>query len=165
MFLFCSNPTCDPKSQARATDGLDKSGTASANIGMSDLLTPKSGFADLVNYHLSDWRENYAELTLTVEARHLNRSRVMHGGVLATLIDAACGYAGCYSAEPDPPRRAFTLSLSCKFIGSAEAGSELLVQATRTGGGKSIFFATAEVADQDGRLIGRGDAVYKYLRT
>ena len=132
---------------------------------MSDQLTPKSGFANLVSYHLSDWREGHAELSLTVEARHLNRSGVMHGGVLATLIDAACGYAGCHSTEPDPPRRAFTLSLSCNFIGSAEAGSELTTRAARTGGGKSIFFATAEVADQHGRLIGRGDAVYKYLRT
>lgn len=132
---------------------------------MPDLLTPKSGFANLTGYQLSDWRDGHAELTLTVEDRHLNRSRVMHGGVLATLIDAACGYAGCYSADPAPPRRAFTLSLNCHFIGPAEAGTKLTTRATRTGGGKSIFFAKAEVTDRQGRLIGRGDAVYKLLRT
>ena len=131
---------------------------------MSDSLTPKSGFANLVGYRLTAWREGHAELSLTVEARHLNRSGVMHGGVLATLIDAAGGYAGCYAEPPDPPRRAFTLSLNSAFIGPGEAGALLTARATRTGGGKSIFFATAEVTDQEGRLIGRGDAVYKLLR-
>ena len=134
-------------------------------LSMADHLTPKTGFANLVGYRLTAWREDHAELDMTVEDRHLNRSGVMHGGVLATVIDAACGYAGCYSAEPDRPRRAFTLSLNCTFTGVAEHGAQLTIRAVRTGGGRGIFFAAAEVFDQHDRLVGRGDAVYKYLKT
>ena len=129
---------------------------------MSDPLRQQGGFADLVGYALTDWREDYAELSLTVEEKHLNRSGVLHGGVLTTLIDTVCGYAGIYCAEPGQTRRAFTLSLNTQFIGSVELGSRLTAIGCRSGGGQRIFFSSAEIRDQDGRLVGRGDAVYRY---
>ena len=92
---------------------------------MTDPHRPKGGFADLVGYELGDWRHDHAEIRLQVEARHLNRSGVMHGGALTTLIDTACGYAGCYAGESDTPRRAFTLSLDCHFVAAAMAGVPL----------------------------------------
>lgn len=129
---------------------------------MTDLLRPHGGFADHIGYRLGDWREDHAEVGLEVAAHHLNRSGVLHGGVLTTLIDTACGYAGCFSPDPDQPRRAFTLSLNCQFVASAEAGARLTASARRTGGGRQIFFARAQVLDQDGRLIGQGDGVFRY---
>ena len=129
---------------------------------MSDPLRRQGGFADLVGYQLTDWREDYAELSLTVEEKHLNRSGVLHGGVLTTLVDTVCGYAGTYCAEPGQTRRAFTLSLNTQFLGSVEAGSQLTAIGRRTGGGQRIYFSTAEIRDQDDRLVGQGDAVYRY---
>ena len=129
---------------------------------MDDPLKPHGGFADLVAYSLGAWREDEAEMHLEVDARHLNRSGVLHGGVLTTMMDAACGYAGCYSPEPGMPRRAFTLSLNCQFVGAAEVGARLTARARRTGGGKQIFFARAEIVDQDGRLIAQGEGVFCY---
>ena len=92
----------------------------------------------------------------------MNRSGVMHGGVLTTMIDAACGYAGCYSAEPDAPRRAFTLSLETQFLAAAETGSTLTAKAEKTGGGRQIFFSRAQAVDQGGRLIGQGSGTFRY---
>ncbi|MDH3472438.1 MAG: PaaI family thioesterase [Rhodospirillales bacterium] len=132
---------------------------------MDDPLRPQGGFADLVGYRLAGWREAEAELTLAVEARHLNRGGVLHGGVLTTLIDTACSYAGCYTPEGATPRRAFTLSLTCQFIASVEAGAVLTARAERSGGGRQVFFARCDVRDQDGRLIGQGDGVHRYRST
>ena len=129
---------------------------------MLDPLGPTGGFADLVGYRLTAWREDSAEVTVTLGAEHMNRSGVMHGGVLTTMIDAACGYAGCYSADPDRPKRAFTLSLETQFVASAEAGSRITVKAEKTGGGRKIFFSRAQVVDQDGRVIGQGSGVFRY---
>ncbi len=42
------------------------------------------------------WRENYVELALLLDERHRNRSGIAHGGVIATLIDAAGGFAGAW---------------------------------------------------------------------
>ncbi len=129
---------------------------------MNDPLLPQGGFAKLVGYRLAVWREDYAEVEVRIDKQHLNRSGVLHGGVLTTMIDAACGYAGCYSAPGAPPRRAFTLSLETHFMAAAEAGCELTVTAQKTGGGRQIFFSRAEAHDQDGRLIGQGSAVFRY---
>ncbi len=129
---------------------------------MDDPLRPHGGFADLVGYRLTSWREEAVELTLTVEARHLNRSGVLHGGVLTTLIDTACGYSGCHTPEGATPRRAFTLSLNCQFIATVAAGALLTVRAVPSGGGRQVFFSRAQVRDQTGRLIGQGEGVHRY---
>ncbi len=129
---------------------------------MTDPLRRRGAFADLVGYELTAWREDYAEVTLDVGAQHMNRSGVLHGGVLTTIMDAVCGYAGTYCAEPGRVRRAFTLSLNSQFIAAAEAGARLTAIGRKAGGGRQIFFSTAEVRDQDGRLIGRGDGVFRY---
>ena len=131
---------------------------------MSDPLRVHGGFADLVGYELGEWREDYAEVTLVVAERHINRSGVMHGGVLSTLIDTACGYCGTYSPDPETRRRAFTVSLTSQFIAAARLGDRLTAAARLTGGGRQIFFSACEVTDGEGRLIGRGDGVFKYLR-
>ena len=127
-----------------------------------DHLTPQSGFANLVGYQLTIWRDDYAEVTLQVEEKHMNRSGVLHGGVVTTILDAACGYAGCYSADPDSPRRAFTLSLDCQFLGTVKAGSRITVEARKSGGGRNIFFAKADVFDDERRVIAQGAGTFRY---
>ena len=123
----------------------------------SHLETPV-GFGKLVGYRLTRWRPDEAELELVLEPRHLNRSNVPHGGVIATLIDTACGFAGCCSAEPGKIRRAVTLALTTSFLGQAEAGTTLAAKARRTGGGRTVFFARCDlvdsaVADPDERAV------------
>lgn len=135
----------------------------SPETGAADPLRTHGGFADLVGYELVRWEADLAEVALTVTARHLNRSGVMHGGVLSTLVDTACGYCGCHTPEGEPPKRAFTLSLTCSFIGAAGDGQRLTARARRTGGGKSVFFADCTVADEEGRTIGSGQGTFKYL--
>lgn len=127
-----------------------------------DPLTPPHGFADLVGYRLADWSEGRADIVLTVTERHLNRSAILHGGVLTTLLDTAAGYAGCYCAVPGHVRRAMTLQLSTQFLAPALEGMRLIASGRLTGGGRSVFFAEAEVRDDDGTLIGRGEGVFKY---
>lgn len=132
------------------------------SAGMTDPHRPRGGFADLVGYQLAGWRQDQAEILLEITPQHLNRSGVLHGGVLSTLIDTACGYAGCYAGESEALRRAFTLSLDCQFVAAAMTGAKLTARASKAGGGGRIFFAKAEVHDQDGRLIGQGSGVFRY---
>ena len=129
---------------------------------MADPLRPHGGFADLLGYRLGAWRQDYAEVLLEVGARHMNRSGVLHGGVVSALLDTALGYAGTYSDLPGVTRRAFTLALNCHFVGTAEIGQTLTAIGRRTGGGRRIYFCTGEVHDQDGRLVGQGDGVFRY---
>jgi uncharacterized protein (TIGR00369 family) len=136
---------------------------ASKQSPAADPLRAHGGFADLVGYELTMWEEDVAEVALTVAERHLNRSGLMHGGVLGTLIDTACGYCGCYAPQGEPPRRAVTLSLTTNFIGAGQPGQRLTARAQRSGGGKSVFFADCTVMDQEGRVVGSGQGTFKYI--
>lgn len=126
-----------------------------------DPHVPPDGFAVLVGYRLADWGPDTATVTLAFGRQHLNRSGVAHGGVLTTLIDAACGYAGCWSPPDAPPRRAFTLSLTTQFIATPR-GSTLTCVARCRGGGARIFFAAADVTDDEGRLVATGEGTFRY---
>lgn len=129
--------------------------------GSSPLYGP---FAEVIGYRLDDWTEDHAVVTLEVGARHMNRSGVIHGGVLTTLIDTACGFAGCYRPPPQAARRAVTLALTTQFIGPVESGARLAATARRNGGGRQIFFSHCELRDQEGRLVATGDGTFKYRR-
>ena len=57
---------------------------------------------------------------LRIEARHLNRSGMAQGGLLATVVDFALGRAIRASAEDG--KRGATVSLTTDFLGAAREG-------------------------------------------
>src|SRR5260221_9980422 len=89
---------------------------------MTDTPRQPERFADLVGYRLAQWRDDHAEIVLALGPQHVNRTGRLHGGVLATLIDAACGYAGTF-AVGGRPRDALTLALTTQFLAPAHAAS------------------------------------------
>jgi len=46
---------------------------------MKDSAEPPGGFAQLVGYRLAKWEQDYAEVILNLEPKHLNRSGAMAG--------------------------------------------------------------------------------------
>ena len=122
-----------------------------------------SGYSQLLEYRLRRSDTGYAEVSLTVGPQHLNRLGVMHGGVMASLIDSATGFAVAFAESPERMKPAVTLTLNTQFLGRANLGDSLIAVAKHTGGGKTIAYATAEVRRADGVVVGRGDAVYRFL--
>ncbi len=119
-----------------------------------------SGYARLIGHRLVRWEPDYAEMILDLGPQHENRNGAVHGGVLATLVDTACGFSGCWS-PPGQSRAAVTLSLATSFLAPARSG-RLTAIGRRIGGGRSIFFATAEIRDGEGTLLARGEGVFRY---
>jgi uncharacterized protein (TIGR00369 family) len=122
-----------------------------------------SGFQQAMGYRLQEWREGAAILTMEVASQHLNRGEVVHGGVLVSLIDTACGFAGTYAAVPGTQPKVSTLTLSTSFVAPTRQGP-LRVVGTVRGGGRSIFFAQAEVFDASGTLVAYGEGSFRYHR-
>ena len=120
-----------------------------------------SGFRQLVGFRVDAWRENEAVVSLVVAPRHLNRSGSAHGGVITTLIDAAAGFAGCYTPVAGNVRKAVTLSMSTQFVAPLTSG-RLVATGRVTGGGRRIFHVAVDVRDEHGRLIATGQCSYKY---
>ena len=135
--------------------------TSPSPPGESSLGEPPPGFQALLGFELADWRPGEAEVVLQPQARHMNRGGAPHGGVIATLIDVAGGYAGCHCPHPGRVISAQTVSLSVSFLGRARGGI-LRARGRRIGGGRRIFFARVEISGDDGTLVASGEASYAY---
>jgi uncharacterized protein (TIGR00369 family) len=121
------------------------------------------GFNAHLGFRMAEWRTDYCRLEAPIREQHLNRSGVVHGGVLATILDATLGYAGIYPIEEGgKPRRAVTLTLTTTYIGQTKGGT-LVCTAERRGGGKSVFMATGEVRDDHGNLLAIADGTFRYV--
>jgi uncharacterized protein (TIGR00369 family) len=101
-------------------------------------------------------------VTLKVGPQHLNRLSIPHGGVLATLLDSAAGFAVAFKDGPEHHRTVVTLSINAMFLGQARVGDTIVARGRRIGGGSTIAYATAE-ATVDGRPIARAEAVFRYI--
>ena len=86
---------------------------------------------------------------------------MLHGGVLATLVDTACGFAATWCPVPGRVRRVVTLSLSTNFTGQVRHGLIRSV-ARRVSGGSRIVFCHADVFDHSGKLLGTGQGTFRY---
>jgi uncharacterized protein (TIGR00369 family) len=120
------------------------------------------GFQEITGYHVSKWALGEAEISLTLDERHLNRSKIIHGGVFATIMDAAMGYACVYTGSPEVIKRVVTLSFTVNFIKSVDKGAIRAV-ATQTGGGKSIAFAECALYDDTGQLLAKASGTFKRI--
>lgn len=116
-----------------------------------------------IGVRITHWRDDYVELELPLAPNMLNRSRVVHGGTICTLLDAATGYAGLYSAPGETPRHAVTLSLTSNFLSNG-TGKLLTAKGMVDRRGRSIFFSRAEVWLDGELLVATGVATMKYLK-
>ena len=130
---------------------------------MSDWGEPPSGLQTHLGYRLTAWEPDFARVEMPLAPHLLNRQGLPHGGLHATLLDTAMGFAGCYTGDPERRQMALTLSLTVNFIGQAQ-GDRLIAEARRTGGGKSTFFAEGTVRDDMDALIATGTGVFRYRR-
>ena len=73
-------------------------------------------FQKLIGYEITDWGPGFAVIELELKDEHCNRHGNPHGGVLMTLLDAACTRAGTVGPETHEIGRAATISVSTNFI-------------------------------------------------
>jgi uncharacterized protein (TIGR00369 family) len=118
-------------------------------------------FLHMLGADLHAWRADYAEFRLALAPWHLNRQGTLQGGVIATLLDVACGYSGLCAAAGDAPRHGATLSLAINFLAPVNSGTVRAI-GQRTGGGRNIYFAEARIVDEAGVLIATAQGSFKY---
>lgn len=120
-----------------------------------------SPFLRMIGVRLIEWRDGLARVRVEIQPHLLNRSGVVQGGVLATLLDNSAGLSGMWCNTPGNKRFGMTLSLTISYIGQAKSGA-MIATGTRTAGGSKIFFADSEVRTEGGVLLARGSGVFRY---
>lgn len=120
-----------------------------------------SGFRSLLGYRISVWREGHAEIELVLDARHMNSLGIVHGGLYATLLDAACGHAVAWCPVADNIRVCVTLSLTTNFLRPITAG-RIVTRGVLETSHDRIAVARAEVIDEAGLILAIGQGSFRY---
>jgi uncharacterized protein (TIGR00369 family) len=102
-------------------------------------------------------RNGEVRLGWEARAEHRNLQGLVHGGVLATLVDIAMGLA--VRTAVGPGRRHVTIELTVHYLRpTAPARIEAVGTTLRVG--SQIAFAEGSVVDASGRLLVRASGTY-----
>ncbi len=130
-----------------------------ADFNEQELLEGLNGF---LGFRIEAWREGYAEISVELDERHMNRQGGVHGGTMTTLIDAATGFCGVFEPDREKRRGNATVSLTVNFVGRPK-GTKLTCAARVTKAGRRLYFSSAEVKDDQDNLVATAEAVYAYI--
>ena len=88
----------------------------------------------------------------------------VHGGVLATLVDAAVGGAlGTYGSAASGGVDQATLDMNVTYIAAAR-GDSILAEGKILRRGRSVAFGETRVTDANGTLVAVGRATYMIIQ-
>lgn len=128
---------------------------------LEQIQSTVTGFFQDLGAQLLEYSAEQVVVGLELLPRHMNNASQMHGGVMATLMDAAMGLCGTYSTDPEQRKVAITLSMNVNFSAPATAGSQVRAVARCRTKGHKIFMAACDLLDQNDRLIAFGEGVFK----
>jgi uncharacterized protein (TIGR00369 family) len=111
------------------------------------------------------WEEHRVKIELKILKHHLNRHGNVQGGVMAALLDVACGYAGLHSPMGGPLKDGVTLQLSIAYLDNCKSGTliaEGIVERTSS----QVYFSRAELRNDGAprRTLAIAQGVFKYRR-
>jgi acyl-coenzyme A thioesterase 13 len=85
----------------------------------------------------------------------------LHGGIATAVLDNASGTTGSLTVDATGRAPFLTVSLTTQFIAPAGLGKRVTATGRVVGGGRSILYISAELVDEDGRLIATSTGVFK----
>ena len=106
-------------------------------------------------------RDGTCRLALRVDQRHLRSLNMLHGGVTATLLDTALGFAVMGMAAPD--EHSVTTQLNIHYVRPATRGDELVAIGEVAHRGGRTAVARGEVRRADGSLVAIATGSFQFL--
>jgi uncharacterized protein (TIGR00369 family) len=116
-------------------------------------------YADFLGLELGEIRSGEALIHLKVRDEFKQNQGVVHGGVIASLIDTASAFA--VTTELEPGERVTTTDLTIHYLRPVTEG-DLQAKARIVRGGRRLFVISVEVSDSRQALI--ATAVTGYIR-
>ena len=106
------------------------------------------GFAGEMGVRDEEAADGRARFVFEAEARHLNPSGAVHGGVLATLVDAAMGLAARTRTDEGVPA---TSQLTISYLTGGSEG-QMIVTAHLRKRGEHVLLCDADI-EQAGKTV------------
>jgi acyl-coenzyme A thioesterase 13 len=126
---------------------------------MRDEAPLYSPFVEMVGAELVEWTPGRVRWAITLGPQHANPGGVMHGGVVATLLDEAVANAvtSLRGREATRPNPHLLLEMNVSFVAAARPGERLEVEGRVLRLGRQVAFAEAEARRlPGGELVAKG---------
>ena len=117
-------------------------------------LVDRSSFPALLSMRLVHLDLETAEFVIDVEQKHRQLMGVVHGGVMAALIDTAAFWAVYFGVE-DESMWLTTVDLKLNYLTPATGGT-LRAQGRQIKSGRTLCYAEAQVVDGRGKVLAHG---------
>jgi len=114
-------------------------------------------FAKLIGMRLVDMQPDTATIKIDMRDELRHPGGILHGGVTATLIDTAMAFAVRTRIARDVPTA--TIDLTVHYLRPHIAGT-FSCTATVVRAGKRIFTVSAEVVNEEGKLLATAISTY-----
>jgi uncharacterized protein (TIGR00369 family) len=125
-------------------------------------LVDKMAFNKLLGIHVLRYHSDGLTVECSVREELLNSAGVLHGGVLATVADAAVGIA--LARHFGGKRPMTTIELKINYLRPVAHG-KVLARARLLKVGTTICVGRVDVKDSAGKIVGAALVSYMLLRT
>ena len=113
-------------------------------------------YFDLLSMRILEVGAGFSKLEIDLDHKHLQPFGFVHGGVFASIVDAAAFWALFYEIE-DPDTGATTVDLKLNYLAPAVSG-KLIAKGRQIKLGRTLGYADAEVIDAEGRILAHGSS-------
>ena len=128
----------------------------------TNFVIPHNGLHDTLGIIFDGVTDDgHSHFHIDTDEKHLNYSGIVHGGVTYSMMDAAAATA--VRAVEGPGCPIVTRSGSVHYI-AAGKGKRISAEGILIQSGKSLALADAEVKDESGKLIARGEFEFFFMR-
>jgi uncharacterized protein (TIGR00369 family) len=118
-------------------------------------------FLDLLDVLIAEMAPGRVVFQMTVDDRHLRTLGILHGGVTATLMDTALGFAAGTTAQKG--FYVVTVQLNLNYVRPAWKGEILLATGEVVHAGKQTAVSRGEIRTADGTLVAVGQGTFMYV--
>jgi uncharacterized protein (TIGR00369 family) len=111
-------------------------------------------YFELLSMKLMDVGVGYCSLEIDLARKHLQPYGLVHGGVFASIIDAAAFWS-VYFAIEDPAAGMTTVDLKLNYLKPAISG-KLFARGRQIRVGRTLGYAEAQVVDSSEKVLAHG---------
>jgi uncharacterized protein (TIGR00369 family) len=119
-------------------------------------LINRCPYFDLLSMKISEVGAGFSVMEIDLAQKHLQPFGFVHGGVFASIIDAASFWSLFYEIE-DQDTGVTTVDLKLNYLAPAVSG-KLIAKGRQIKLGRTLGYADAEVTDSEGRILAHGSS-------
>lgn len=117
-------------------------------------IVNNSPFFKLISMQIRDIGAGYSVIEIDLTQKHLQPFGYVHGGVFASIIDAAAFWALYFDID-EKDAGATTVDLKLNYLEPVQSG-KLIAKGRRIRMGKTLGYAEVEVSDENEKILAHG---------